>query len=178
MTLAFANPESTIARLYLHEGMSVADIGAGTGAYTFIAAEKVGPSGHVYAIDVRRELLGRIASVARQTHLSNIGILAGDVERIGGTRLPDISVDVVMLSNILFLIEQKKDTVAEVRRILKKGGRVMIIDWIESFGGIGPQSDMVVTKTEAIQLFTDGGFVMKEVFDAGAYHYGIICEKI
>ena len=177
MVSGFTHPESNIAHLHLHEGMNVADIGAGTGIYTVFAGKIVGASGRVYAVEVQKTLLSRIATSVRDAGLDNVYVLWGDVERLGGTKIPDHVVDAVIVSNILFQTEHKKDLVAEVRRILSPRGKGMIIDWEDSFGGIGPSEDMVIEKREAVRLFADAGFDIGESFDAGTHHYGFIVEK-
>jgi ubiquinone/menaquinone biosynthesis C-methylase UbiE len=97
----FANPEENIGRLHLKEGEKVADFGAGTGAYAIAAGKKVGGGGKVYAVEVQDTLLPRIANAAREAGLSNVKTLWGDIEEVGGTAIPDQSVDAVILSNVL-----------------------------------------------------------------------------
>jgi len=173
----FAKPEDHIRRLRLREGMSVADIGCGTGAYALLASRIVGQSGKVYAIDVQEPLLKSLASRAREMGISNIRIIRADAEQFGGTGIADVSVGAVIVANMLFQAEERKHIVAELRRTLVSGGRVMVVDWRESYGGLGPASDAVITEKDAIRLFVDAGFVFEESFDAGDHHYGILFIK-
>jgi len=173
----FARPEDHMKYLHIREGMSVADIGCGTGAYTFLSARRVGPSGTVYAIDVQEPLLSAIASRAKNEGINTIRVMRADAEHFGGTRLADVSVDAVILANALFQSEQKKDLAVEIKRILVSGGFLMIVDWRDSYGGLGPAPDAVVTEREAIRLFSLAGFVPEQSFDAGDHHYGLIFIK-
>ncbi len=175
--MAFSDPQRNIESMGLQEGSQVADLGAGSGFYTLGAAKIVGPSGKVYSIDVQPELLARIRNQAHADKLHNIEVIHGDVEKVGGTRLREISVDVVFACNILFQIEQKQDFVKEIKRILKSGGRVLVVDWQESFGGMGPHPDHVVTEEAARALFEKEGFVFINEIQAGDHHYGIIYRK-
>lgn len=158
--------------------MHVADIGVGSGAYVFFAARAVGTDGRVYAIDINKTLLSRVASHADDLHLTNIDVLWGNAELSNGIKLADGAVDAVIASNILFQIEHKEDFAAEVARILRHSGRLLLIDWKDSFGGLGPHPDHVVTEDVARTLFEHAGFTFEKDIDGGEYHYGFIFKKM
>jgi SAM-dependent methyltransferase len=86
-------------------------------------------------------------------------------------------VDSAILSNVLFQVEDKPSCVAEVRRILKPGGKVLVVDWRESYRNMGPHIDHVVTEVEAKRLFEGAGFALVKKVDAGSHHYGFIFKK-
>lgn len=173
----FADPKRNIEQLGLSDGAVVADLGAGSGFYTIEAARRVAPHGRVYAIDINRELLDRLRAEARRLHIGNIDILVGDVERLGGSKVKESSVDVVIASNVLFMISDKKSFLQEIRRILKPGGRLLLIDWSGSFSQMGPHADHVVYKDVARSLCAETGFALLSEIDAGSHHYGMIFKK-
>ncbi len=170
----FSNPEQNILKLGLREGMRVADLGAGTGAYSIAASKRVGHTGHVYAIEVQKELVKKLESEIKDLKISNIECIWGDIERKHGTKIADGSMDVVIISNVLFQAEDKLGLIDEARRILKKGGRVLLVDWVESFGGFGPSRMDVVSEDVASDLFTKRGFKLLEKITTSEHHYGII----
>jgi ubiquinone/menaquinone biosynthesis C-methylase UbiE len=173
----FSNPETNINQFGLLPNSIVADFGAATGSYSIPIARTV-TAGKVYAVDVQQDLLVKLKNAANTAHIGNIEIIAGDIERLAGTHLKDGIVDMVLMANILFQVPQKKALVQEARRILRPGGRVIVIDWSGSFGGIGPQAHDVFTSYQAEQLFQPEGFVSERTFPAGDHHYGIIFKKI
>lgn len=175
--MTFSDPQKNIEQFSLIEGMRVADFGAGSGAYTLAAARQVGMSGKVYAIEVQKDLLGTLKSNAQKQGLSNVDVIWGDVERTGATKLKELSIDAAIVSNVLFQAEDKKGLVAEVKRILKPKGKVLLVDWKESFGGMGPHPDHVVHEKEAQKLFEEGGFSIERHISAGAHHYGFVAVK-
>jgi ubiquinone/menaquinone biosynthesis C-methylase UbiE len=170
----FTNPEQNILHLGLTEGMRVADFGAGTGFYSKACSPRVGYTGKVYAIEVQKDLVKKLESEIRQWGLSNIECIWGDIERRGGTKIADRSMDVVIISNVLFQAEDKLGLIDEAKRILKKGGKVLLIDWSGSFGGMGPIPEHVVTENMAKELFEKRGFKLIENISTSAHHYGII----
>ena len=174
--IMFSDPTKNIEHLFLNKGDKVADLGAGSGFYTIASAKIVGPSGRVYAVDVQKDLLDRIKMNATHEHLSNVEILWGNIEKLGGTRLRDASVDCVIASNVLFQIEDKAQFPQEIKRILKAGGKVMIIDWSDSFG-MGPSPDKVFRRADAVGLFEKDGFTFDKDFSAGEHHYGLIMRR-
>lgn len=175
--MAFADPAKNINFLELREGEHVADFGAGTGFYAIAAARKVGDSGRVYALDVQKDLLDKLRDKLKQDRISNIETIWADLDSVGGSNLAELSMDACIISNILFQSEDKNALVTEADRILKSKGRVMVIDWSDSYGGLGPTPSDIVTKEQVKNLFTPKGFIIESEFDAGDHHYGIIFRK-
>lgn len=174
--MSFADPKTNIEHLMIGEEMKVADIGAGSGAYTFAAAE-IAHGGKVYAVDVQKDLLTKLKTEGVKRRLHNIETIWADVDEPRGTRLADNSLDRAIISNLLFQIENKEGLVKEAARIVRPKGRVMVIDWTDSFGGLGPQAKDVVTANSARALFERAGLRLLKEFNAGDHHWGIIFEK-
>lgn len=176
-TERFAHPEKNVGAFGIDPGMTVADFGAGSGHYTLEIAKRLEGAGQVYAVDVQKDLLARIRSDAHKQHFKNVETVWGDLEYVGGSKLADNFADVVLISNLLFQLELKEPPIAEARRILKRGGKLIVIDWSESFGGMGPIKKHVVKKEQALALAQAEGFRLKREFPAGAHHYGLMFEK-
>lgn len=174
----FSNPKENLQKLKIKPGSIVVDMGSGSGHYTFAASEILGDSGRVYAVDIQKDMLARVQSEANERNLKNVEIIWGDVENVGGTKLRSNSVDYLIVANILFMVDSKPGLVHESYRILKDGGQVLVIDWSESFGGLGPQPNRVVSESDVKNIFEEGGFVLIESVKAGAHHYGFIFQKI
>lgn len=176
--MAFLVPDEIVKNLPLENGMTVADIGAGSGAFVIPIARFVGDTGKVYAIDINKEILVKVKKDANTANLSNVEIIWGDAEVKGGTKLADNSVDFVLVSNIFFQTEDKNGLVIEVGRILKPKGMVAVIEWKGSFGGLGPKENAVIRESEVQKLFSDSLFAEYNKINAGDYHYGVIFVKI
>lgn len=170
----FSNPEHSIEQFGLSDGMVVADLGAGSGHYSIAAARAVAPRGKVYALDVQKDLLERLKKHAVQQQVRNIDVLCGDLEHLGGSKIREFSCDAAIASNILFMLEDRKAFLVEARRILKSGGKLLLVDWSASFSGMGPHADHVIYKDDAMKLALSAGFTFEKEIDAGSHHYGII----
>ncbi len=173
----FLNPAKAVQMAGMHEGLTVADFGAGAGFFTRAAARAVGEGGTVWAVDINRDLLPRIKNLSASEGLQNVEVMHGDIEVVGGSNLPPDTFDFVILSNVLFSLEQKGECIAEARRVLKRAGRVLAIDWSGSFGGLGPHPDHVLASRKAEALFEGHGFSVIGQVDAGAYHWGFVVRK-
>jgi len=172
----FTDPIKNLKQFGLRENMIVADLGAGTGFYVINAAQMV-PQGKVYAIEVQRDFLTTIKNKAKEANLGNVECLMGDVEKIGGTHIKDEVVDAIIVSNILFQVENKDKFIEEIKRILKPEGRTLLIDWLDGSSFTGSNFKAIVPKEKARELFEQKGFVFERDIDAGAYNYGMILRK-
>lgn len=176
-TAGFAHPARNVAALGVEPGMQVADFGSGSGAYTLAIAERLANAGHVYAIDVQRDLLRRLKNEAHQKGFKNVEVIWADIEQPRASKIAASTLDLVLVSNLLFQLDRKDAVLAEARRVLKVSGRLVIIDWSESFNNMGPTKKDVVTKEAAKKLSEDAGFRFAHEFAAGAHHYGLVFAK-
>lgn len=170
----FSNPQSNVQQMGLREGMKVGDLGAGSGHYAASAAAIVGDNGRVYAIDIQEDILKHVRDQAAARGLHNIETIWGNFEKMGGTRLREASLDAVILSNALFQLDDRDGAIAEIKRILKPGGLLLVIDWAGAYGGMGPLPHRVVSERAAEELFIGAGFHKKKDFRAGPHHYAIL----
>ena len=172
--MEFANPHEHVLQMGLRKGMRVADLGVGSGRHAISAGRIVGEGGRVYAVDVQEDVLIRLADDLLRLGIKNVETIVGDLEKAGSTKLKEQSVDAVILSNVLFQIEHKDRVMAEIKRILKPAGKLLVVDWAGSYGGIGPHEDYVFPEHSAEKMFIDAGFYKAKSFRAGAHHYSIL----
>lgn len=174
MTAHFSDPRENVQHLALREGMRVGDFGAGSGHYSRVASAAVGPSGKVYAIDVQEDVLKHLKLNSLEHHRRNIETVWGNIEEPGGTHLQNASLDAVILANTLFQVHDTAKLLSEIRRTLKPAGKVLVVDWAGSYGGMGPSREHVVSEHQAEELFITNGFYKMKSFRGGPHHYGII----
>jgi ubiquinone/menaquinone biosynthesis C-methylase UbiE len=174
----FMDPFAVVSHFHLREGETVADFGAGSGFYTEILAKKVGRHGKVYACEIQKELVEKIGVLVRSKGLSVVHPLWCDLEQERGIKIPDAAVDTGLLINTLFQIGDKNMAIKEIGRTLHSGSKLFIVDWSDSFGGLGPQQRDVFVARDAQALLESHGFVFERSFDAGDHHYGVAFRKI
>ena len=170
----FTDPVKNLKFLGLKENAIVADLGAGTGFYS-LAAGHIVTKGKVYSVEITKDFLATIKNKVKEAHLNNVEILWGDVEKIGGTKIGNGIVDVVIASNILHQVDDKNKFIEEIKRILRPRGRVLFIDWSEDSAVLGFK--MIIPKKKAREMFEKKGFVLEQDINAGAHHYGMILLK-
>ena len=118
--------QAIVAALALQPGMVVADLGAGTGFYTFLFAQQVGPSGRVYAVDISENFIEHIKQTANSQDLQNI---EGIVNTQQSTQLPAESVDVVFVCDTYHHFEYPQTMLASIHQSLRQNGQLVIIDF-------------------------------------------------
>jgi len=163
----FSDPVHILRQTGIIPGMDIADIGAGSGQYSLEAGKLLGLHGRVYAIDIQDDLLRRLKNEAAKNGLYNIEAIQADIEK----KLPDISVHLAFMCNVLPHIQNPDAIISEVRRILYPQGRVLVVDWDPA---ITPMPSKI-HKQHIPDMFNDFA-IDREIF-AGAHHYGFIFKK-
>ncbi len=161
----FLNPIKVINEIPLEKEMSIADFGCGSGGWVIPLAKKV-KDGKIYALDVLEEALSALKGNADLERVYNIRTVHCDVER--GTELQEDLFDLVIMSNLLFQVEDKDGTIEEGYRVLKKGGRLLVVDWVV---GENPSEDIIDKKIK------EKNFKKIKSIDAGKQHFAILYEK-
>lgn len=122
----YAHRHEIVAAIGLEPGMTVADLGAGTGLFTRLFADKVGPTGKVYAVDIAQPFLDHIRAESAKRGQKQVLTVLGSQD---STNLPPESVDLVFLSDVYHHLEKPQKTLASIRRALRPRGRLVVVEF-------------------------------------------------
>ena len=175
----FLSPAQIVAKLPLQAGQVVADLGCGSGAYLGALSNAVGSQGKVYAFDIQKDILERLEREAEKFSYINIEFAVADVE--DKTYLEKKSCDAVILSNILFQVENPLAVIREAQRVLKPNGFLLIVDWkknpLEESGiRFGPKDRHLLGEEKVLAMLVKHDFSIKKHLPAGEFHYALIAE--
>ena len=174
---AVIDPFRVLEAAGIRSEMKVADLGVGAvGHLLFPAAQLVGPKGTVYAVDILKSVLQANQGRVKLSGADNVEFVWGDIERLNGTKLPDNSMDMALLVNILS-VTKREQVLQEARRILSTGGILVVVDWKPAGTRLGPPAEKRLAKEDAIALAKQAGFVVQKEIEPGPYHYGLIFTK-
>src|SRR3989344_678906 len=174
----FLDPQKILFAVGIANGQTLADLGAGSGFYSLTAGKLVGEQGLVYSVDILDSALGRIASEARVQGIKNIKTMLCDLEQARSCQqIPTGSVDVVLMANSSHQITNLNNLFAEAYRLLKTGGKLLVIEWNEEPSVLGPASKQRISSQEVRK--TAAKATLKEVgtIPADTYHYGLVFIK-
>ena len=121
-------PVRVMDEIGIRPGMTVADVGAGDGWFTFFLADRVGASGRVIAEDINIQALEAVRGKCAEQKVSNVSILVGEPE---DPKLPAGAVDLALMVNVLSALgnANTKNFLGNLAKCLKPEGRLVIIDW-------------------------------------------------
>jgi len=174
---ALIDPFNALEKAGIREEMRVADFGVGTvGHFLFPAAKLVGPKGHVYGVDILQSVLQANQSRVKLAGADNIELVWGDFDRAGGSRLPDSSMDMVVMVNVLHAVNRPV-ALREAKRVLATGGLLLVIEWKAAGTLIGPAPEKRISKDQAEAAGAQEGFQAVKDFEAGPSHYGLVLKK-
>ena len=161
-------PDRVLGELALEPGMRVADIGAGGGYFTFRLAEAVGGDGIVYAVDVDEDMTSYLEKRATEEGYANVKVILGE---FADPLLPDDGVDLIFTSNTYHHIEGRIDYFRSLKRDLRSGGRLAILEltgasWFaRNFGHFTDRETIVSELTEAgYEEIASHDFIERQTF--------------
>ena len=166
-------PEEVLDNIDIEKNMKVADFGCGAGYFAIPLARRVGKGGMIYAVDVMEPALESVRGRAKVFSILNIETLRGNLEKDTGSGIEAGSLDMVLLANILFQSELKNDILKEAKRVLKKTGKIVVIEW-NSDASLGPGAGYRISKENLKDLAKEAEFVLEKEFNAGSSHYGLV----
>jgi SAM-dependent methyltransferase len=119
-------PDLVLAALELKPGMKVADVGAGSGYYSSRIAERIGPGGTVYAVDVQPEMLDILRMQMKLQKVTNVTPVLGTET---DPKLPPGELDLSIMVDVYHELEYPYETLAAIVKALKPGGRVVFVEF-------------------------------------------------
>jgi len=177
MPKLFINPLGILKKIDLKKGTRVADFGCGAGAWAIPAGKIVGNSGKIYALDILEYMLEITANKAQKENLKNIETIKADIERpLDENKIKPHSCDLVIISNILFQVGNKEKILENAQKLIKKDGRVLVVDW-QKDSLFGPEKKLRVSKEKVKRLAKEKGMILAKEIDAGYFHYGLLFKN-
>jgi ubiquinone/menaquinone biosynthesis C-methylase UbiE len=174
MPTGFLDPNKILNQLPLEKDMVGADFGCGSGGWVIPLARKL-EDGFVYAVDVQENALSAMTSKANLQGVNNIKKVLADIEK-GIKQIENSSCDLVLMTNLLFQINEKITVFKEAKRILKKTGKILVIEWgMES--PFGPLQEERVSAGKVQEIAEKQGFVLEKNIETSGYHYGLLFIK-
>ena len=164
-------PDLLIAALEIPQGATVADIGSGTGYFTWRLAEKVGRAGKVYAVDVQQSMLDLTREAVRRHNLDNVEYVLSAGNDV---QLPQGSLDLAFIAYAYHEFAEPKTMLSAIRRALKPGGRLFVLEYAQETNR-SPASPLHSMRFDDIRAEIEPpGFVVDRVLDFLPVGHGVI----
>ncbi len=155
---AYQKPHEVITALKLRDGEVIADIGAGSGYFTFRLARHVGETGRVYAVDISPEMIVHLNRCTRDLKLKNVAsVLAPPDDPL----LADGSIDRFFICDTWHHIENHDHYLALLKKMLKPGGQIVMIDFKKTATPMGPPLEMRIDRADLVREMEKNGFLLQ-----------------
>jgi ubiquinone/menaquinone biosynthesis C-methylase UbiE len=164
-------PAEVVQALEIRPGMSVADLGAGTGYFNRYLSKAVGDGGTVFAVDVEPNLVAHMRQRAEQEgNVNLVPVLASP----DNPRLPTAGVDLILIVNSLHHLDDRPGYLRRLKRTLKPGGRVAVIDFKKSDIPVGPPADHKLERGLIVEEFSMAGYTLAAEPGVLPYQYFLV----
>jgi SAM-dependent methyltransferase len=171
----FLPPDAVLNALPLSPGIVIADVGAGTGYFSFPLAKAIGTGGRLFAVDIQDEMLSLLRQkLNRADAPDNIVLVHGEAK---ATTLVDHSCDLVFLANVWHEIPDHAAALQETRRILKANGTLAILDWRpDTEHPPGPPLEHRIPAQDVCRDLRSHGFRCDSPLQVGQYSYIVVAK--
>lgn len=166
-------PYEVIKGLNIKEGQYIADLGCGIGYFSIPFAKTVGENGKVYAIDINSMMLEETSRRAKEEKLTNIETVLSSENN---SKIKNSSVDVVFTATVFHEVDSPKEFLEECKRILKKGGSLIILDWNKVEEEFGPPIHNRIDVEVVKNFISEVGLKTIDVQYIGESFYIVKCE--
>lgn len=174
----FIDPRAIIEKLEMLAGSVVADFGCANGYFSLPVAEKIGEEGVVYCLDILPQCIETVESQAKTKGVTNIIAKRANIEKDGGSKLPDSSCDWVIVKNVLFMNNNKETILGEAKRVLKDDGKILVIEWNSDNYAMGPERELRIPKESLLDIVDKIGLILAKEIPVSDFHYGIVLAKL
>jgi len=163
--------DAIVDALEIPEGAAIADIGAGTGYFTWRLAKKVGPAGKIFAVDVQQKMLDLTAEAVKERGFANVSYVLGT-----GTspRLPDRSVDLVFIAYSYHEFSEPEAMMAAIKQALKPGGRVFVLEFAKESRSAPASATHKMSLEEIRSEIEPLGFELDQMLDFLPMQHGLV----
>jgi len=173
----FLDPDKIIAQLDIEKGITVVDFGCGPGYFSIPFAKAIGEDGRVYALDILPQVLENVIGKAKNAGVSNIITKRVNFERENGSKLEDNFADWIIMKDVLFQNQKKEVIIAEAYRVLKPGGKIIVVEWNYKETTVGPAPQLRITQIALEKMFSNHKFIVEKNIEAGHFHYAFVAVK-
>ena len=167
---AYQKPHEVIAALDLKPGQVIADIGAGSGYFSFRLAHHVGP-GRVYAVDISPDMILHMNRRVRDLGITNLTtVLAPPDDPL----LADTSLDRVFICDTWHHVEKQGEYLGKLKKMLKPGGQLVMIDFQKRELPVGPPLEMKIAREDVVRQLETAGFQLLKEHTFLPYQYFLV----
>jgi len=156
-------PDVALNVLKIPKGAAVADIGAGSGYITVRLADRVGPTGRVFANDVQPQMLNILARRLDRSKITNVTLIEGTLD---DPRLPPASVDLALMVDVYHELSQPQSILRHLRESLKPGGRLVLLEYRKEDPTVPIKPEHKMSVAEAKMEVEAEGFTLSKVDEA------------
>jgi ubiquinone/menaquinone biosynthesis C-methylase UbiE len=174
--MKFIKPQNVVAQMGLKAGHAVADFGSGSGFYANAAAQIVGNTGKVLAVDVQQAKLTATFSAGSQQGNKNIQIVQANLDE-PLQNIPEASCDAVIMASVLHEVNNRPMLLQNAYKVLKTGGLLLAVEWKAEHILFGPPQDKRIPEHKLEEELAKIGLHKVKSIPADMFHYALLFSK-